>query len=93
MNKEEAENCLREIAKYGYIQPSRHCRQRMQERHISMDDILYVLLWGSVTDIKYNKDHDSWQCNVKGKDIEGEPLVFVAGIHEYCQAVRCITVY
>ncbi|MDA3787845.1 MAG: DUF4258 domain-containing protein [Desulfobacula sp.] len=93
MTKDEAEKCLREIAKYGCIQPSKHCRERMQERQINMDDILYVLLWGNVIGIEYNKDHHSWQCKVRGKDIDGESLVFVAGIYEDCQAVRCITVY
>lgn len=93
MTQDEAEKCLRRIAKYGYIQPSKHCRERMQDRHINMDDILYVLLWGKVIDIEYNKKHNSWQCKVKGNDIDGEPLVFVAGIYENCHTVRCITVY
>jgi len=65
----------------------------MQERQITTDDVLNVFLWGEVTEIKYNKEHDSWQCKVIGKDIDGEDLVFVAGIYEHCHTVRCITVY
>ena len=65
----------------------------MQERQITTDDVLNVFLWGEVTEIKYNKEHDSWQCKVIGKDIDGEDLVFVACIYEHCHTVRCITVY
>ena len=93
MTEDEVKKCFRKIVKYGCIQPSKHCRERMLERQINMDDILYVLLWGIVTDIEYSKDHNSWQYKVQGKDIDGESLVFVAGIYEDCQAVRCITVY
>ncbi|MBT3178047.1 MAG: DUF4258 domain-containing protein [Desulfobacula sp.] len=93
MTKDEAENCLRKIANEGYVQPSKHCREMMIERHVNIDDILNVLMWGKVATIEYNEKHDSWQCRVEGKDIEGESLVFIAAIYEYCHTVRCVTVF
>ena len=93
MTKSEAQKCFREFAKYGCIQPTKHCRDRMQERNVSMDDALNVLLWGKVTEIKYNEEHDSWNSKIVGKDIEGEKLSFVAEVFETCHTVRCITVF
>ena len=93
MTKDEIKNCLRDFAQFGCFQQSKHCRERMLERQITTDDVLNIFLWGKITEIQYNKEHDSWQCKVTGKDIEGEDLVFVAGIYEHCHTVRCITVY
>ena len=56
MTKKEAKDCIREFAKNGCIQPTNHCRERMQERQINMDDILNVLMWGDVVDLQYKKD-------------------------------------
>ena len=93
MTKGEAKECLREFAQIDYFQQSVHCRERMKERQITTDDVLNVFLWGKVIEIEYKKEHDSWQCKVIGKDIDGEDLVFIAGIYEHCHTVRCITVY
>ena len=93
MTKDEIKRCLREFAQGGYFQQSKHCRDRMLERQITTDDVLKVLLWGQVTEIENNQEHGSWQCKVTGTDVENEPLVFIAGIYEHCDTVRCITVY
>jgi len=93
MTKEDVKKCLREYAQYGCIQPSNHCREKMEERNINMDDIFNVLFWGEVETVDYNPDHDSWNCRVSGEDIDGEKLVFIAGIYGSCQTIRCITVF
>lgn len=93
MTKEDAQNCFREFAKFGCVQSTKHCKERMRERNITIDDVLHVLLWGQVTQIEYDSIHDSWKCKVKGLDIDGEELIFIASIYENCQTVRCITVF
>ena len=93
MTADEIKRCLRELAQHGCIQPSKHCRERMAERQVQMDDALHVLLWGEVSEVNYNEEHDSWQCKVSGTDIDGDDLVFIAGVYEHCHTVRCITVY
>lgn len=93
MTEDEIKECLREFAGTGCFQQTKHCRERMRERQITIDDVLNVLLWGKVSGIEYNKKHKSWQCKVTGKDIEGDKLVFIAGIYEDCRAIRCITVF
>lgn len=93
MTEDEIKGCLREFAGYGCFQQSKHCRERMLERQVNMDDALNVLLWGEVTGIEYNKEHDCWQCKVTGEDLDGEALVFIAAVYKHCHSVRCITIY
>lgn len=93
MTKNEVRDCLREFATMGCFQPTKHCRKRMLKRQVTTDDVLYVLMWGNVTKVKYNEDKKNYECKVEGADIDGDPLVFVAAIYKDCHTVRCITVY
>lgn len=91
MNKEQARTLLRYFAP-AMIRLTRHCRKRMRERDVSMDDILSVLNWGKITDLKWNEECQNWECTIEGKDTDGEDLIFVAAIDEEDRSVLCITV-
>ncbi len=91
MKKVEAREVLRDIARFGTVGLSDHCRERMKDRNVDMDDILQVLLWGEITDIE-RADSDAWRCTVKGNDIEGDELTFIAALNTRTRLV-CITVY
>jgi hypothetical protein len=64
----------------------------MEERDVTIDDILNVVYWGQVTDLE-DDGPSRWKCTVKGLDIEGEELVFVVVMDENENSVLCITVY
>ncbi|SPD74426.1 hypothetical protein PITCH_A230112 [uncultured Desulfobacterium sp.] len=91
MNKAQAKTYLRRFANL-YFNTTKHCRERMAERDVTVDDILNVVHWGEVIEIEEDKEHGNWICTVKGVDIEGEELVFVAAIDENKGSVLCITV-
>lgn len=93
MTKNEATDCIRELARYGYVITSSHCRKRMKKRNVIIDDIMRVLFWGEVIKVTYNKPHCNYECKIVGSDIDGEELSFIAAIHEDCGSVKCITVY
>ena len=92
MNKNQAKTLLRHFAP-GCIKLSKHCRKRMLERNVTMDDILYVLMWGDVIEIKENIECQNWECKVKGTDTDGNELFFLAALNEHERSVLCITVY
>jgi len=71
MTKEEAKDILRGIARLGTVGLSNHCRKRMRQRNICMDDILYVLAWGTVEYIE-EIESNTWKCTIAGEDIEGD---------------------
>ncbi len=95
MDKKQAGKHIRNIAKTGYILTSQHCRNRMNERNVSTEDILHVLLWGIIEDIKYDYDNDrqNYKCEVKGEDLDGDELIIHTAISEKENSVLCITVY
>ena len=64
----------------------------MAERDVTVDDILNVIYWGDIIELKGDEEYGSWECTIKGLDIDGEKLVFVAALDENDTSVLCITV-
>lgn len=93
MTEDEAKQLLRKIARNGWVRLTRHCRDRMAQRQVLMDDMLQVLLWGHLKELRENPDCDNWECLVEGSDLEGDPLTVKVAILEHDFAVLCITVY
>ena len=93
MTEEEARRLLRDIARNQWVRLTRHCRERMALRGVLMDDLMQVLLWGQVRDLRENPECDNWECMVEGLDIEGDPLSVKVAILESDFAVLCITVF
>lgn len=61
--------------------PTSHFKERMAQRKVSMQDVIYILKNGAILDepeldIKINR----WKYKVEGKTIDGEPLVIVVGL-------------
>lgn len=92
MDSSQATKTLRELAKKGCIIISRHCREQMEKRNVTTEDILRVLMWGSIKDIKKNDEHDNWKIEVKGKDLDGDKLTVQAAVNEEKRTI-VITVY
>ena len=93
MNKKQAKDCLSELARYGYVLLSRHCKKRMHKRNVTIDDILNVLFWGTVVKVTHNHKKQNFECEITGTDIDGDELGFIAAIQEDCENIKCITVY
>lgn len=93
MNKEELISEIRQIARYGYVQTGKHCRERMSERNVSTDDFLNVLLWGDLISFEKDEQYQNLKCEMKGQDINGDELTLHFSICELHECVRCITIY
>lgn len=77
VNIQEIKNHLRRIAQRGGrgIALTKHCRERMEERGVDINDILKVLNWGEV--IHDPDENSDIKFKVLGDDLEGEPLCVV----------------
>lgn len=93
MDTNEARSFLYNFARYGCVQSSKHCRDMMYKRNISMDDILFVLMWGEIVSIERDAERQNYKCKLEDKDLDGDNLVFVAVINEKKRSILCITVY
>jgi len=65
----------------------------MKERDVATEDILNVLMWGSVSGLEENKEFQNWKCVVEGHDLDGEKLTVVTAISDEENSILCITVY
>ncbi len=90
MDKEKAHSLIKKISE-TCISITRHCRQRMAQRNVSMDDIRYVIQWGEVVSLEESPEYGNWKCTIKGVDIDGNELTFVAAVTE--NEIICITVF
>jgi len=92
MNKDQAKEILRKLAKHGHIITCNHCRTQMRERNVTTEDILYVLMWGKIKNIERDTKHINWKCEVEGKDLNDDILTVQVGVSENERAIM-ITVY
>ena len=90
MDKEEARDILKAYSRIG-IDLTRHCRERMIERNVTVEDLRFIIEWGKITEIEESPQFDSCKCKIHGTDIDGEDLTFIAAISE--KIILCITVF
>ena len=64
----------------------------MKERNVDAQDILYVLMWGDIIEIKRNTVHNNWKWKVRGKDLDDDLLTVQAAVNEDERTI-VITVY
>ena len=90
MNKDEARDILKAFSRIN-IDLTRHCRERMFERRVTVEDLRFVIEWGEIIDIEESPEFGDCKCKIHGTDIDGEELTFIAAISE--NIVLCITVF
>ena len=91
---DEARAKIREILQgHGRVWPIDHCKDRMYERDVQMDDILYCLFWGSIDYGREPGDKENNVFRVSHFDIEGEPLTVVIQIDSEILQLICRTVF
>ena len=89
----EATKLVREIARFGDVQTTGHCRKRMVERQFSFQDLISVLLNGEVRDQpEYDEAHGQYKFRVEGNSIDGDSAVAVTVIVSD-RAVLAVTIF
>lgn len=75
LNPEEVAEVIREaLGPAGRIFPTSHFRKRSVERNFTMQDTEVLLERGAVTSAQWNELRRTWNYDIFGTDIEGEPL-------------------
>lgn len=73
---EEAEQLIKEILQYGSVIPGPHARERMQERGYSIQDVLYILEQGKITNVEEDSKGNK-KYHVSGEDLSGHAGIVV----------------
>jgi hypothetical protein len=77
---EDVSRKVRQIVEEGSVIYTDHCRQRMLDRCVTMQDIEYLLESGVVSEkAEWSAVFQHWKYTIEGTDIDGEELeaVFV----------------
>jgi len=91
IDDEKALALIRRIAIGSNLLYGRHVKQRMLERNFTIQDILYILQNGKLTEKAYKEECENWVYSIRGIDLEGEEgRVVTAIISEY--SIQIITV-
>lgn len=92
MDKNQAKKILRNLSKTGSIILTKHCSKQMIRRNVTTEDILFVLMWGNIENIKKDNEYNTWKIEIKGNDLDGDKLVVQAAVNEEENTI-IITVY
>ncbi|MBM4300249.1 MAG: DUF4258 domain-containing protein [Deltaproteobacteria bacterium] len=92
LDLDTAKSAIRDILQSPRF-PTRHCKERMEQRNVQMDDILHLLFWGTVELGQESGDAERNVFRVSGADIEGEPLVAVIEVILEENRLNCISVF
>jgi hypothetical protein len=92
MNKRTAKALLRKCIRQN-MRTTTHCRERMDERDVTVDDILHSTLRGKIETVEWDSDYQNWKCKVKGTDVDGNELAVIVSICEQEEWALCITVF
>lgn len=91
----DAQNKIREIAKYGDIIPTYHYHDKGKNlRDYSLQDVRNILKNAQISeqpifDTKYN----NWKCRVEGQSIDGDDTVVITAIISHREVVAVTVFY
>lgn len=77
----------------GSVVPSVHCRRRMRERRVFMQDIEFCLKRGEPAErAVWSEQYSDWKYRMDGLDIEGDPLTLIV-VFEIRSRLMVVTVF
>ena len=91
--KEEAQTMVRELVAKGLVSLSRHAKERMEQRHISMKQILACLAKGKVTEhpVLANKGGNAGGYDITIERLTAGDYLRVGACLRFSQRVLVVT--
>jgi pentatricopeptide repeat protein len=93
MNKAVAQTLLKGYTRIGHIQTSKKCREKMDERGITMDDFFHVIMSGQVVEVKEGPRKQYSHCRMEGLDLDENVFAFEALIDQERNTILCTRVF
>lgn len=76
----DVKEIVNDIKRHGSVSFSGHAEERMLERNLTVQDILFILENGLLTNSEYNDRAGNWKYRFEGTDIEGVEGVVITAI-------------
>jgi hypothetical protein len=93
-SKADATRIIKRIARNGIVSPTIHAGERMNQRNISMQDILFAIRNGKVIkEPKFDGDAKQWKYKFVGNGIDVKSLTIIINIYDKQERIVIVTVY
>jgi len=93
LSPEEAKDRAAVLRQRGSAALTRHFRERMQQRRVTMNDIGYLFETGIVQrTVEIDDESERWEYTIRGKDLDGSDLAVVFSFDEVFGDLFLITV-
>jgi len=94
LSKEKAINFCRKCLNEGRITWHGHIKERMNERDISIQDVINIIDYGEIKgEPKYSEKYQNYRYTITGHDIDGRRRTLIISIEEDDEMLELITVY
>ena len=94
LSKSEAIDTCRKYLSEGKVTWSPHLKQRMEERNISIGDVINAVEGGKIVKMpEWKADYGEYNYLIRGKDIEGVKLTVKVAISQKKEMLTFITVF
>lgn len=94
LSKSEAIETCRKYLNEGKVTWPPHLKQRMEERNISIRDVINTVEGGKLVRApEWNERYREYNYLIRGRDIEGAKLTVKVAISEEEEMLTCITVF
>jgi hypothetical protein len=92
--KNEAIDTCRKYLNEGKVSWSPHLKRRMEERNISIRDVINTVEGGRIVGTpEWKEEYGEYNYLIRGKDIEGANLTVKVAISEEAEMLTFITVF
>lgn len=91
MTKDKIYALIRDVVCYENLIVSSHCYERMDERNVTDEDIAEVMENGELVKYSWDSDFDNWNCEMTGKDLDGDVLNIEIGLAKDGRSATIIT--
>jgi hypothetical protein len=72
----------------------RHMKERMEERNISISDVMNIVDAGKINGPpEYDDKYGCYEYHIAGRDLDGKKRTLIVGINEKEEVLELITVY
>jgi Domain of unknown function (DUF4258) len=94
LSPKDAIQAARRYLNEGQVTWKSHMKERMEERNISLSDVMSIVDTGKINSApEYDDEHVNYTYRIIGQDVDGKRRSLIVGIDDKEEMLELITVY
>ncbi len=93
LSERELKDLLADILSSGQFIMSKHAKERRLERGYSTQDIMHIIVHGTLTGSEFDQALANWKYTFKGEDLDGDNggVVLAVGTQYRCVIITVLS--